>query len=267
MASSAISTAQKAPALRGAAPAKSHTSDEIIIRPATLADMPVVADISVDAYATNEVTYFLAPKAHIYRDDNLRATRQSTRGRFLHPRNLSIVACLASDPSTPIAMAQFIRLGNDSGAKEYLKSRGLRTRLWIFVLTWFFYFYNMVENIIWPNRSDDKEARKLFNSWISEDSQKYWKSHPERANRWQAQQVFVSPYFQGKGIGKKLMLPVMQKAQEERVIMGLAASPEGERLYRKLGFELLGNFIHRVPGTGDEGGGIMIWYPEGMEPK
>jgi GNAT superfamily N-acetyltransferase len=232
-----------------------------------LADVPVLANVFVDAYASNEVTYFLAPKAHIYRDDNLRENRQAIRGRILHPRNLSLVACLASDPSTPIGAAQFIRLGDDAGAREYVRERGLRMRVWIFVLTWFFYFYNMAENTIWPDRIKDQEARKLFNSWMAEDNQKYWKSHPERANRWQAQQVVVSPFFQGKGIGKKLVLPVMQMAQKEKVIMGLTASPEGELLYRKLGFEMLGDFTHRIPRDGQEGGGIMIWYPEGMDPK
>ena len=42
---------------------------------------------------------------------------------------------------------------------------------------------------------------------------------------------------------------------------GLSASPHGEFLYRKLGFERLGDFSMRVDGS--ENGGIYIWYPEG----
>jgi len=63
------------------------------------------------------------------------------------------------------------------------------------------------------------------------------------------------------------MLEGLKRAQKERVLMGLTASVEGEHLYRKVGFELLGPFTHRVPGDDSEGGGIMIWYPEGTDSR
>jgi hypothetical protein len=60
---------------------------------------------------------------------------------------------------------------------------------------------------------------------------------------------------------------VLQKAQSERALVGLMSSPHGAFLYRKLGFELLGDFSHRPPTEepGDNGGGYMLWYPEGYE--
>jgi GNAT superfamily N-acetyltransferase len=214
------------------------------------------------AYAPNPVTSFLTPKAHIYREDNIRQHRQGCRRRFLNPRNLSIVACLASDPSTPVGHGQFSRLGDDEGAKQFVRDRGLRERLWIFTMSWIFHFYHTVENIICPDRITDNARMKEFESWVAEDQRVYWTSHPERSSRWNAQNIIVCPKFQGKGIGKKIMLEGLKRAQNEWVIMGLTASIEGEHLYRKLGFELLGPFTHRVPRDDREGGGIMIWNPE-----
>jgi hypothetical protein len=57
----------------------------------------------------------------------------------------------------------------------------------------------------------------------------------------------------------------LKQAQKDGLIMGLGSSPEGMHLYKKLGFKLLGDFTHRV--GDEEGGGIMIWYPEGYSKK
>lgn len=51
-----------------------------------------------------------------------------------------------------------------------------------------------------------------------------------------AQSVVLRTEWQGRRIGKMLM------AEEEGVVGGLEASEPGERMYRKLGFELLGRF-------------------------
>lgn len=75
--------------------------------------------------------------------------------------------------------------------------------------------------------------------------------------------MIVSPKWQGKGVGRLVMSEGLKQAQEENVIMGLQASPTGEKLYRKLGFEMLGDYSYRV-GDG-VGGGHMIWYPKSVE--
>ncbi len=56
---------------------------------------------------------------------------------------------------------------------------------------------------------------------------------------------------------------VLSRAQRERVPVGLTASPEGERLYSKMGFEMLGGFSMRV--VDGDAGGIMIWYQKGCD--
>lgn len=120
---------------------------------------------------------------------------------------------------------------------------------------------------MWPNRASDPVAVREFMGWVKMDQEKYWspKEYPERKNRWYAEGVVVNPKYQGMGIGRLLMEEVKRRAQRERVVFGLTASPHGEFLYRRLGFVMLGGFCKRV--GNDEGGGIMIWYPEGWEGK
>jgi GNAT superfamily N-acetyltransferase len=96
---------------------------------------------------------------------------------------------------------------------------------------------------------------------VRKDEEKHWspKAHLERRNRWHVQSCAVHKDWQRKGIGMKIMEQVLEKAQSEGVIIGLEASAEGERLYRKCGFELLAKFTQEIEMLGQ--GGIMIWRP------
>ena len=122
--------------------------------------------------------------------------------------------------------------------------------------------YNLLEDAIWPERIVDRERRMLHRRWCWEDDLKYWDHSRERKNRWHVKNIVVATQWQGKGVGKLLMREVMARAQREMVIVGLEANSKGEKLYRSLGFQLLGGYYKRVEGD-DNGGGIMAWYPEG----
>ena len=245
------------------------STSSIIIRELRLADIPVLAEQATRAYWDSPVNNLICPGAPDYPRDLIRIHRQSIRRLYVNPRALSLTACLSSDPETPVAHAQFVRQGNDQFAKEFIKGQGILWRVWIFALAWWFWAYNWVDNFVWKDRATDFLALKQFGEWIEIDNARYWKAFPERQNRWHARSVIVDPMHHGKGIGKRLMRSVMDRAQKERVIMGLSASPHGEFLYKKLGFEMLGDFHQRIlPKNYDGGyvgGGIMIWYPEGWE--
>jgi hypothetical protein len=57
------------------------------------------------------------------------------------------------------------------------------------------------------------------------------------------------------------MREVLDRARREEVIVGLGASPGGEHLYRKVGFELLSGFYYDggSPIASPDEGGIMTW--------
>jgi GNAT superfamily N-acetyltransferase len=258
--------------LRGGTPGNaSATSEKIILRPPRLSDVPAMAQYSTRAYWLSPVNRFIAPRAPEYLDDLPRMFRQVIRRRLCGGECLYTVACRASDPDTPVGHGVFSRLGDDAGARavkaELAASAGLLLRLWMYILGWLFWTYNKIDLFLRKPRAFDFEALREIEEWGRLDEEKYWTSHPERTNRWFVNSLVIDPDYQGKGIGKMLMAGVLQRAQKERVLVTLTSSPHGEFLYRKLGFEMLGDFCHR-PHTerdGEGGGGYMIWYPEGYE--
>lgn len=233
------------------------------LRPMTLADVPTLAFHTAEAYWEGPVNQFIAPHAAKYRSDFVRNFRQAIRKRLYSPRCLSHVVYQVSDPDYPVGYVQSARLGDDEGVESYLSEHSLWDRIRFLVLGWFFSVYDKVVNSIWPDRSCDTEAMKAFSAAVDGDQKTYWTSHPERNNRWHVHSVVIKPSFQGKGLGRMLVTEAVNRAQSERVIMSLSASPAGEQLYRKLGFELLGDFTMKI--GGEEGGGIMIRYPEGRD--
>jgi ribosomal protein S18 acetylase RimI-like enzyme len=239
------------------------------LRPAHLSDLPIMAVLAKDAYWLSAVNRFLAPRAEEHPEDMVRLQLQGIQKNFATANNLSLVACVpAQDGEDEIIVGcgQFSRKGSDKGAKNFVKNKGWSVRIALWVLGWWFWISNSITNRIWPDRIFDIQALKDFHEWVQMDIEKYWKQHPERDDRWTAASVVVSPAYQGKGIGRLLMCHVMEIAQQEGVPMGLTASPSGEKLYQKLGFQMLGDFSHRA--VNDEGGGgIMIWYPQGWEGK
>lgn len=223
---------------------------------------------SKEAYWLSPINNFLAPTAPKHPEDLVRIMLQGIQKRFVNANNLSLVACIPAqdgEKEKVVGYGQFSRRGNDPSAKEFIRSKGWANLLGLWVLGLWFWAWHYVSKKIWPDRISDMKAVKAFEGWNKMDAQKYWTGYPEREERWHAASVVVSPEYQGKGIGRILMGHVIEKAQKERVPVGLTASPHGEMLYRKLGFEMLGDFCHRV--ANDEGGGIMIWYPEGWKGK
>ncbi|KAM5364634.1 hypothetical protein ACJZ2D_011415 [Fusarium nematophilum] len=239
-------------------------SQDFFLRPARLSDIPTMAIHNTHCYWNSPIHHhFIAPRAEEHPEDMTRAFSQKLRRRLLTPNNVTLVACLSSDPSVLVGFSQFTRLGNDAGAKQVARSKGPWTRIWIHILAWYFWLYDTVDNFIWKDRVTDFTNQQIVEAWFTKDNKRYWEAHPERSNRWHANSVVVAPEWQGNGIGKMLMAEVLTWAQNEMVVVGLTSSPHGEHLYKKLGFEMLGDFYMRV--GDEEGGGIMIWYPEGWE--
>lgn len=135
------------------------------------------------------------------------------------------------------------------------------------ILAWYFQILDALNNFIWKDRITNFTNLKQAEIWFAKDKERYWspERHLDRANRWHANSVVVSPEWQGRGVGKSLMGEVLRWAQREKVVVGLTSSPHGEHLYRKLGFEMLGGFLVKI--GEEEGGGIMIWYPNGWGGK
>lgn len=107
---------------------------------------------------------------------------------------------------------------------------------------------------------------KLFGGYVAADRLKYW-SNPAWQDRWILTCMLVGKEWQRKGIASLLLKDVCERSEREGVVIGVSSSPHGEYLYRKVGFELMGDFGVRLEGEEDLRGGIMIRYPERWEGK
>jgi len=225
------------------------------IRPARLSDIPCMSSLAACAYLNSSFIAFLYPSRHAYISSHAYSFSQRIRYRMLSPRCVSLIA--VSSTGLAVGYAQFERRGDDAAALE----RERNGNTWIFLLTKIWLYARFAwDYATFRDKSVDQRRMKVV-----VDVGDLW--HGEVKNRWHAQSVVVSPGHQRRGIGKALMMQVMQMARDEKVPLGLEASIEGERLYTKLGFELLRRFGMNIEGLEEEEkyGGLMVYYPPGCE--
>jgi GNAT superfamily N-acetyltransferase len=188
---------------------------------------------------------------------------------MLNPRNLTFLAVHPRvwngkfwEPEEVVGEAQFIRLGDDEGAKKQIASR---KSVWHWVLSWIVWaLVKLWTVLLGGNKSVDPANDKIFSQSVAEHEEKHWSEveFPERKNRWLAQSVVVAPEYHRKGIGRKLMAEVIKRAEDEGVPIGLHASPRGEPLYRSLGFDLLARFDLVIAEHEKDRGGVFLWTPK-----
>lgn len=232
------------------------SKDAIIVRQARLFEGARIGQIAAKTYFSSALTDFLSPLRSQYYSDYERGFQQRAQARIFNPNNLTFVACEASNPDLVIGYAQFARFGDDAGYQAQMKRRDT---YWLrFLACWWFYWTKLILFLTGGDRSASPEGLKLFLSYVEAEEKMHW-SLPERKNKWEAQSVVVLEEFQGRGIGKMLMMKVIEMAEEEGVIVGLAASKHGRWMYTAVGFELLAEFQNLV--HGDAGGGVMMYTP------
>lgn len=242
-------------------PAKLKQKSNITIRQATLHDHKEIGRIASITYLDTALTRFLSPHAGKYYSHYERGFAQRAMKRMLDPRNLTFVA-VDEASGKPIGQIQLERLGDDAGAQAQIRSR---KSVWLWLLKWAFFVWCVVlDFVVGGCKSDDPEALRLFAKWGDRDEEKYWTSHEERRNRWHVQSFVVRREHQGQGIGKRLLAEVIERADKENVVVGLESSTEGEPVYRRVGFELLGRF-DQGDFMKDEGGGVMMRSPKGQK--
>jgi predicted N-acetyltransferase YhbS len=245
----------------------SKENEPIKLRKGNLFDCGAIGRIAAKAYCETPLTKFLSPHRHKYYHHYERGFRQRARTRMFSPRQMTIVACNGS--GEVVGHAQFERLGNDYSAKQQIMSHSIVRRILFWALSWVWAFWCSLVNFLDPDKGEDPAAVKIFLSWQQDGGDKYFKPYPERQDRWHAQSVVVDAAYQKRGIGKRLMKEVIEKAEKENVPIALEASMEGERLYSSVGFDLLGRYKHQKEETDNSifppnywnGGGIMMWTP------
>ncbi|CRG91940.1 hypothetical protein PISL3812_08994 [Talaromyces islandicus] len=237
------------------------SAEKFFVRRMVSQDIPIIARIACTEYFDSPLNEFLCPHRHKYPNDLLRRFVLMIQARYLIPRTIGFVAVSSSSPDIPVGYVQSTRLGDDEAAKLLLAEQA---SIWLTFKTWWSGFRTRVERLVWPDRSLDPNAMRVFDAAAMVDDYLFWDSDDMKAkyaNRWHVQGLVVSSRYQRRGLGRMLMSDVLQRAQDECVVVGLEASPDGEKLYRSLGFELRGRSCFNFP---DKVGGIMMWSPNNL---
>lgn len=235
----------------------------VSIRQAGLLDAWEIGRLTAKVYHDTPLTTFLAPHREKYPAQYIREFQQRALARMLDPRFLSFVAVVPGKEEKGdlvVGQIQFYRQGCDEDAKMRIKQR---CGVWLALSAWILWVWIMFWNLTVGDRVSDKARVAAFKkSQATGKENDYWAG---MSNRWYAQSVVVDKRFQGKGVGNRLMGEMMIRAKAERTIATLESSPEGEMMYRSLGFKLLERF-DPIMGLDDEfrttRGGFMIWEPE-----
>lgn len=235
----------------------------ILIRPARFSDVSRMGWIASVTYNNTPLTELLTPHRDKYWDDYVRGYRQRVRTRMLSPRSAAYVAVEASNPSVVIGYVQYMRFGEDEGAKRQIASRW---SLWLWFLGWWFFFYLKVYNwAVGAGKCESPEGVAKFLRLVAKEGNEHWTSHPSRVNRWHTQSCVVLKEFHRRGVGRLLITEGIKKAEADRVCLGLEASKEGELLYRSVGFKLIARFSMVLAEEERDTGGIMIYTPAAVE--
>jgi ribosomal protein S18 acetylase RimI-like enzyme len=215
-----------------------------------------MAELAQTAYWDTALSDLLSPLRGTYPEDHQYWFQNRIKGRMLSPRNRGFVAIGDGDV---VGYMMCARLGDDEGALKVQKEK--RT-WWMGAAELGWGVYGKTVKLVWPDRSQSDEGLAEFMKATVVENEKHWKGREDRKNRWYVQSVVVAEAWRGRGVGKKLMAWLMEQAQKEGVVIGLEASMMGERLYRSIGFDLLGRFVVHFEATDDEHGGIMMWSPK-----
>ena len=236
-----------------------------IIRPMKWSDTYQSAFIASRAYHHTKFTEFLSPGRRQYPQDYVRGFNQRISSRLLEANNRSWVAVTEDEPNVPIAYMQCARLGDDEGAKAVIAEK---ESIWQTVCEVIYKAWVKYSTKIWPDRSGmDEASMEIFLKSTEGEDEKHWNNYPERSNRWYCRSMVVSQEFQRRGVGRALMSEVTNRADEQQVPIQIEASPEGEPLYRSVGFELLDRFQIAFGESERNAGGVMIYWPKNMEKR
>lgn len=211
------------------------------------------AELAQVAYWDAPLSDLLAPLRGTYPVDNAIGYERRIKNRMVSSRNRGFVAM---GDGEMVGYMQCVRLGDDEGALQVEKEK---KRWWSGLAEWGYGIY--MKSMAWafPDRSQSDEGLQFFVEAGAAEDEKHWKGREDRKNRWYVQSVVVAEQWRGRGVGKKLMAWVVERAQKEGVVIGLEASMMGERLYRSIGFELLDRFISKFE---EVEGGVMMWSPK-----
>lgn len=229
-------------------------------RPAIPADFSAIADISVVAFANDELYYYTNPSKDLYPEDFRYLFIRRTHLRYWTPGFVFHVAVTdegdeGHDPGgKTVGFSCWMRVGEGSqknGTERWIADslRGVTERNLAYLRDKYITFFK-------HDRSLDQWR---LSNWLAQQSENFDKIPA----MWKLQNLCVDPMFQRRGIGRLLMQWGKKRAQEEGIPVGCSSSEMGAGLYLREGFKRWGTM--RVEGLGMGDVPVFLFEPEGTE--
>ncbi|KAF2756871.1 acyl-CoA N-acyltransferase [Pseudovirgaria hyperparasitica] len=232
----------------------------VLIRPATPADAPSMADVQFAAFRHDELNNWLCPQLDKHPYDLSRAMKIRAKTALLIPGNVVMVAVAeATDsglvPGELIGFATWNRRSKDPS--DAVQVKWTRDRLaWKFE-RWALGWEKWYQETVMDYATDWDRVRRFYAHvmvlTIYDSLEAYWHLNV----------IAVHPAAQRRNVGTRLLDWGMETARDEGVPVTLEAAPTAKKLYWKAGFKTFE--VLNVEGVELQPAHAMLWEPEGKQ--
>ncbi|KAF2190005.1 acyl-CoA N-acyltransferase [Zopfia rhizophila CBS 207.26] len=235
----------------------------MFIREMRRGDITAAGSITFQTFASDELFAWLYPRMHIYPDDARRWQLIRLRSRLVGVGSRGFVAVTEEGDldwhGAPevVGYAFYVREGNDEAAQKWqvdsiFNSQWLtaKSELERNLLSWEQWY----EEKVLDRASDPKRVKEYIQTTLLD-------IHSKVGPMWHLGMLAVSPKYQRRGIGGKLLKHGQKLAAHDNVPVLLESSVVGRRLYEKSGFKVV-NQSKIAEGLD---GVTMLWEPENMK--
>jgi GNAT superfamily N-acetyltransferase len=200
-----------------------------IIREATLADVPQIANVFAAGFIDDDVFgRFMHPKRREYPDDWLHYWHKDIRTHLIDPTVLAYVCTTEQG----IIKACCILRPLGQGGEQRAAAASLASKAQAFAeKTW--------DDVAWTDKAADPKAMEAFErNW--EDIKHHFTG--SRAECWMIEMLCVAPDAQRGGYGRQLIQKAIElcKSENPAAPLSVIASEVGDAFYEKMGFHEVG---------------------------
>ncbi|KAI9766860.1 MAG: hypothetical protein M1839_004747 [Geoglossum umbratile] len=227
------------------------------LRLATIIDLPRLLEITLNALPQDPFYCYLWAHRDEYLYDHQGYWLQQLQADIYNPAYTFLVVEVTGERGgkIPVAFGIWERRGEDREANE---RRDMRKEPWG-AEAWNFHRLSL-QNLLsaYPRRDAPQARLAACNSVLAAMTQHFDKNMPSRFN---LELICTHRAYQCRGAGTMIVRWGLTEATRDRVPVSVAASPLGEKLYLKCGFEVYGSWVVRA--EGDNGKEVvfrtMVW--------
>ncbi|KAI9763371.1 MAG: hypothetical protein M1840_000563 [Geoglossum simile] len=230
------------------------------LRLATIIDLPRLLEIALDALPEDPFYCYLWAYRDEYLYDHQGYWLQRLQADIYNPAYTFLVVEMTEERGgrIPVAFGIWERRGADRGANERREMRKERDGSWG-TEAWNFHRLSL-QNLLsaYPRRDAPPARLDACNSTLAAMTQYFDENMPSRFN---LELICTHRKYRRRGAGLMIVCWGLTEAARDRVPASVAASPLGEKLYLKCGFEVYGSWVVRA--EEDDGREVrfqtMIW--------